>query len=446
MNADDFARLVSSANPASRQYQPANAGYPPSYNHQSSGSPQPLDPFFDDEDEPPESAFARSEPLQSKESGLPLRMSAVDPAGHSKVSFSGSGQPQGWNFDDEIPVEQPSVPFQGSKSFPGSGPSASPLKPRRRRKWKWPWAKEDTVLKGERIIALNDVTSAQNAEFCSNHVSTSKYNAVTFVPKFLLEQFSKYANLFFLFTACIQQVPGVSPTSQYTTIVPLGVVLLASAFKESQEDLKRHQSDRELNARPAKVLRSDGTFEVRKWKNIRVGEVVRVESDDFIPADLILLSSSEPEGLCYIETSNLDGETNLKIKQANPLTAHLTSPPLVTALRGSLRSEQPNNSLYTYEGTLDLVNEQGVPKQVPLGPDQVLLRGAQLRNTPWVYGLVVFTGHETKLMRNATYVLGNSSPYNMTKIPGFTTVPHLLNGQPSNAKLTSISFSSSSCY
>ena len=97
-------------------------------------------------------------------------------------------------------------------------------------------------------------------------------------------------------------------------------------------------------------------------------------------------------------------ETNLKIKQASPQTSNLTSPNLVTALRGSLRSEHPNNSLYTYEGTLDLITSTGFPKQVPLGPDQMLLRGAQLRNTPWAYGLVVFTGHETKLMRNATWV------------------------------------------
>ena len=121
------------------------------------------------------------------------------------------------------------------------------------------------------------------------------------------EQFSKYANLFFLFTALIQQIPGVSPTNQYTTIVPLAVVLLASAFKETQEDLKRHQSDRELNSRKAKVLRGDLTFEERKWQSIKVGDIVRLESDDFIPADLVLIASSEPEGLCYIETSNLDG-------------------------------------------------------------------------------------------------------------------------------------------
>lgn len=395
MNPDDFSRLVSSSNPATRQYQPANGGYPPSH------SPQQLDPFFDDEDDIPDSAFGRPIPMQSTESHLALRSAAANPAGHSKITLPGSGQPQGWNFDEDIPVEQP---FSGSRTFPGhkKGSGDGQPKPKRKRKWKWPWAKQDQVLKGERVIALNDFALAHNGEFCSNYVSTSKYNAATFVPKFLVEQFSKYANLFFLFTACIQQIPGVSPTNRYTTIVPLSVVLLASAFKEAQEDMKRHQSDKELNSRPAKVLRADGSFEQRRWKNIHVGEVIRLESDDFIPADVILVSSSEPEGLCYIETSNLDGETNLKIKQASPFTSHLTSPSLVTSLSGSLRSEHPNNSLYTYEGTLDLVSEQGVPKQVPLGPDQVLLRGAQLRNTPWAYGLVVFTGHETKLMRNAT--------------------------------------------
>ena len=155
-----------------------------------------------------------------------------------------------------------------------------------------------------------------------------------------------------------------------------------------------------------------------------------MESDDFIPADVVLIASSEPEGLCYIETSNLDGETNLKIKQASPHTANLTSPPLVTSLRGSLRSEQPNNSLYTYEGTLDLVNAQGVPKQVPLGPDQILLRGAQLRNTPWAYGLVVFTGHDTKLMRNATLVVRLLLEITFLLISHIFSVLHLLNGQP----------------
>ncbi|KAF8178511.1 calcium transporting ATPase [Mycena galopus ATCC 62051] len=394
--SDDFLRLVSQANPAARQYQPAN-GYPPATAsaQYADHSPQLMDPFFDDDEDVPDSAFGRPPgPMDSQASGLPLARNAVPPAG------SGSGVPQGWNFDDDEfrPADQSA--FAGSGSFNGV-PSKSEAKPvpSPKRKWKWPWQKEKVQI-GDRVIALNN--AAANVEYCSNFVSTSKYNVATFLVKFLTEQFSKYANLFFLFTACIQQVPGVSPTQQYTTIVPLGVVLLASAFKEVQEDMKRHQSDAELNARLAKVLTPESTFVERKWKDIRVGDVVRLESDDFIPADLILISSSEPEGLCYIETSNLDGETNLKIKQASPHTASLTAPSLANTLRGAMRCEQPNSSLYTFEGTLDLTTSSGLPKQVPVGPDQVLLRGAQIRNTPWIYGLAVYTGHETKLMRNAT--------------------------------------------
>ncbi|KAI0070017.1 phospholipid-translocating P-type ATPase [Panus rudis PR-1116 ss-1] len=406
--SDDFVRLVSQANPALRQYQPASNGYPPSSSQQPqySNPSQQLDPFFDDDDDAPDSAFGgpmRPDLMQSKESGLPLTRNAAAPAGASQYSLHPEQDMLHWD-DDPPATTNTAAPFSGSVSFPGSGPPSS--KPQEKglrkavRNWKWPWKKDEKPLEGERIIALNN--PAANSHFCSNYVSTSKYNAVTFVPKFLFEQFSKYANLFFLFTACIQQIPEVSPTNRYTTIVPLSVVLLASALKETQEDLKRHQSDSELNSRTAKVLSPNGTFEDRKWKNIQVGDVVRLESDEFIPADLILLSSSEPEGFCYIETSNLDGETNLKIKQASPQTSNLTSPHLVQGLRGTLRSEHPNNSLYTYEGTLDLTTDMGMPKQVPLGPDQMLLRGAQIRNTPWAYGLVVFTGPETKLMRNAT--------------------------------------------
>ncbi|KAF7321513.1 P-type phospholipid transporter [Mycena kentingensis (nom. inval.)] len=394
--ADDFARLVASANPASRQpqYQPASTGYPPAAGQNQGAGDDLLDPFFDDDDEVPDSAYSRPSagPMDSQASGLPLARNAAPPAGTG-------GVPQGWNFDDDNQF-RPQEQFTDSGTFNGvTSPPRDSKHKTPKRAWKWPWQKEK-VQTGDRVIALNN--AAANVDFSSNFVSTSKYNVATFVPKFLAEQFSRYANLFFLFTAFIQQIPNVSPTQRYTTIVPLGVVLLASAFKEIQEDLKRHQSDSELNARLAKVLTPESTFIDKKWQDIRVGDVVRMESNDFIPADMVVLSSSEPEGLCYIETANLDGETNLKIKQASTHTAPLVAPALVNSLRGALRCEQPNNSLYTFEGTLDLTTSTGMPKQVPLGPDQVLLRGAQLRNTSWAYGLAVYTGHETKLMRNAT--------------------------------------------
>jgi phospholipid-transporting ATPase len=258
----------------------------------------------------------------------------------------------------------------------------------------------DPSTLGPRMIHLNNPPANSQNKYVDNHISTSKYNVITFLPKFLYEQFSKYANLFFLFTAILQQIPGISPTSRYTTIVPLAIVLMVSAIKEYIEDYRRKQSDAQLNNSKAQVLKGS-SFTDTRWINVAVGDIVRVESESPFPADLVLLASSEPEGLCYIETANLDGETNLKIKQAIPETADFVSPAELARLGGKIRSEQPNSSLYTYEATLTIAAGGG-EKELPLNPDQLLLRGATLRNTPWIHGVVVFTGHETKLMRNAT--------------------------------------------
>ncbi|PVI06378.1 phospholipid-translocating P-type ATPase [Periconia macrospinosa] len=258
----------------------------------------------------------------------------------------------------------------------------------------------DPSTLGPRIIHLNNPPANAQNKYVDNHISTTKYNVITFLPKFLFEQFSKYANIFFLFTAILQQIPGISPTKRYTTIVPLGVVLLVSAVKEYVEDYRRRQSDSTLNNSRAQVLKGS-TFQDTRWINVAVGDIVRVESENPFPADLVLLASSEPEALCYIETANLDGETNLKIKQGIPETADMVSPAELGRLGGKIKSEQPNSSLYTYEATLTIAAGGG-EKELPLQPDQLLLRGATLRNTPWIHGVVVFTGHETKLMRNAT--------------------------------------------
>ncbi|ROT40490.1 phospholipid-transporting ATPase [Sodiomyces alkalinus F11] len=269
--------------------------------------------------------------------------------------------------------------------------------------------KPDPSTLGPRIIYLNNPPANAANNHVDNHVSTAKYNFATFLPKFLFEQFSKIANVFFLFTAALQQIPGLSPTNRYTTIIPLVVVLMASAAKELVEDHRRKQADNALNTSRARVLRGS-TFEETKWINVAVGDIVRVESEEPLPADLVLLASSEPEGLCYVETANLDGETNLKIKQAIPETSALVSSSELSRLGGRIKSEQPNSSLYTYEATLTMQTGGG-EKELPLNPEQLLLRGATLRNTPWVHGIVVFTGHETKLMRNAT-----AAPIKRTKV------------------------------
>ncbi|KAI8987868.1 hypothetical protein BDF20DRAFT_813789 [Mycotypha africana] len=262
---------------------------------------------------------------------------------------------------------------------------------------------------GERIIHINNNHLNDEQKFLHNRVFTAKYTVITFLPKFLYEEFSKYANLFFLFISGIQQIPGISPTSRYTTLVPLVIVLLITAVKEVIEDWGVHRSDAELNARKCKVL-VGSQFVEKTWRDVKVGDILRVESGENFPADLILVSSSEPEGLCYIETSNLDGEVNLKIKQALPQTATILDPVAMSRLEGVIKSEQPNNRLYNYDGVLSASTSfsdennhvAGKIKEYALDPTQLLLRGAQLRNTLWIYGIVVFTGHETKLMLNSS--------------------------------------------
>ena len=125
----------------------------------------------------------------------------------------------------------------------------------------------------------------------------------------------------------------LSPTNRWGTIIPLSVVILVSAIKEIVEDFKRLRQEADVNNCLAKVLHGD-SFQDIPWKRVEVGDIVRVNNGDFFPADLVLLSSSEPDALCYIETSNLDGETNLKIKQGLPETSHFISPEAVSHLNG----------------------------------------------------------------------------------------------------------------
>uniref|UniRef100_A0A2K5ZCT7 Phospholipid-transporting ATPase n=1 Tax=Mandrillus leucophaeus TaxID=9568 RepID=A0A2K5ZCT7_MANLE len=134
------------------------------------------------------------------------------------------------------------------------------------------------------------------------------------------------------------------------------------------------------------------------WKEVAVGDIVKVVNGQYLPADVVLLSSSEPQAMCYVETANLDGETNLKIRQGLSHTADMQTREVLMKLSGTIECEGPNRHLYDFTGNLNLDGKS----LVALGPDQILLRGTQLRNTQWVFGIVVYTGHDTKLMQNST--------------------------------------------
>ncbi|CAL4895276.1 unnamed protein product [Urochloa decumbens] len=232
----------------------------------------------------------------------------------------------------------------------------------------------------------------------SNSISTTKYNLLTFLPKSLFEQFRRVANVYFLATACLAYT-DLAPFTSSSAVAPLVLVLVATMVKEGVEDWRRNQQDTEVNNRVTRIFH-DGAFIDAKWKDVRVGDVVKVHKDEFFPADLVLLASSYEDAICYVETMNLDGETNLKLKQSLEATSGaLPDDESFRDFGAVIRCEDPNAHLYSFVGNIEIQGQQH-----PLSPQQLLLRDSKLRNTEFVYGAVVFTGHDTKVMQNAMKV------------------------------------------
>uniref|UniRef100_A0A8C9SHL6 Phospholipid-transporting ATPase n=1 Tax=Scleropages formosus TaxID=113540 RepID=A0A8C9SHL6_SCLFO len=247
----------------------------------------------------------------------------------------------------------------------------------------------------ERRVRANDREYNEKFQYANNCIMTSKYNIITFLPVNLFEQFQEVANTYFLFLLILQLIPQISSLSWFTTIVPLVLVLSITAVKDATDDYFRHKSDNQVNNRQSQVLIS-GILQKEKWMNVRVGDIIKLENNQFVAADLLLLSSSEPHGLCYIETAELDGETNMKVRQSPSVTSELGDPHNLAQFDGEVICEPPNNKLDRFCGTL-----YWRENKYSLSNQNMLLRGCVLRNTESCYGLVIFAGPDTKLMQNS---------------------------------------------
>ncbi|KAL7746748.1 hypothetical protein RI367_007911 [Sorochytrium milnesiophthora] len=299
---------------------------------------------------------------------------------------------------------------------------------------------------------LNHVTGHPITQYASNHVVTSKYSPLSFLPKNLFEQFRRLANLYFLLLVILQCFPDFYTLPPAVVALPIIIIVLITAGKDGFEDYKRHVTDNQINSRivyalgggnwrnvnyaghhhhatkqppkqrqPRRLFSSRATWlqqvaphdahdldwQPTEWRHLRVGDFVWLQNNDFVPADIVVLATSEPDGLCYLETKNLDGETNLKIRHALPDTSFIDSPEDCANIKFVITAEPPNCNMYSFKGTLTLqdVGVDGVrlaePLKMPVTLNEVLLRGCILRNTEWAIGCVVYTGTDTKLRMNA---------------------------------------------
>ncbi|KAF9818947.1 hypothetical protein IEO21_02361 [Rhodonia placenta] len=315
--------------------------------------------------------------------------------------------------------------------------------------------------------------------FCSNQVITSKYSVITFLPRNLLEQFRRVANIFFLAIAILQFFPIFPTVSPGLAILPLLVVLAITGLKDGYEDFKRHQADHRINRSRTRVLHGgvwrnpnpmqaktktfipavvptllaytqrkkpaadveamelehgappvgvsqsgaheqadedtreydedDDTsasddkhrphWQRTAWEDVAVGDFVKIVDNESFPADILICATSEEENVCFVETKNLDGETNLKSRNACAVLTHLRTASTCADSHNAFHvdCDRPETNLYKLNAAI--VGKDG--EKTSVDSQMVLLRGSVLRNTGWVIGLVLFTGLDSKIVLNS---------------------------------------------
>ena len=221
------------------------------------------------------------------------------------------------------------------------------------------------------------VAAGPAAAFADNVVRNTKYTAWSFLPLFLAEQFGAPMNLYFLIIACLQLWRAITPVSPVTTWAPLLAVMAVAAVKEALEDRARAAADAAATGARFDVWRDGVRVEsggggglggargggLATAASIRVGDIVRVPDDAEAPCDLLLLKAglvdrgaSARRSVAYLETSNLDGETNLKLKEGVRCSVEAAGAGEGGAarLRGAIAYEGPNDDIHKFNGSLSL--------------------------------------------------------------------------------------------
>ncbi|KAM6061532.1 phospholipid-transporting ATPase IG isoform 4-T5 [Chlamydotis macqueenii] len=253
-----------------------------------------------------------------------------------------------------------------------------------------------TVVVGHRPVSETDAYVAQ--KFCDNRIVSSKYTLWNFLPKNLFEQFRRIANFYFLIIFLVQVIVD-TPTSPVTSGLPLFFVITVTAIKQGYEDWLRHRADNEVNK--SNVFIVENAKQVQKEsEKIKVGDIVEVKADETFPCDLIFLASSSIDGTCYVTTASLDGESNFKTHYAVRDTTVLCTDEAIDALTAAIECEQPQPDLYKFVGRIIIYRSNQEPIARSLGPENLLLKGATLKNTKKIYGVAVYTGMETKMALN----------------------------------------------
>eukprot|EP00960_Hanusia_phi_P043813 756272-Hanusia_phi.AAC.5 len=276
---------------------------------------------------------------------------------------------------------------------------------------------------GARCRTIRPLSASTSAQYCKNRVSNTKYGetvaqmCIKFIPLSLYEQLERHTNRYFLFIALLQLDPHLTPTHPATTWGPLAIIFIFTAIRELADDWQRFLADRSANSRQYTVLSAGHEskaaldFKEVDAEMISVGDLVVIRQDQEIPCDIMLLGTSHADGCCFIETSNLDGEADFKLRRTPPVCSSQSLQEIRSMLSDIDCIEVPYDAQHELKGMLWVLSSKTekelemMPRNeprhgYPIGETQSLLQGSQLKNTEWVCGIALYTGNQTRLGRS----------------------------------------------
>ncbi|GBM70524.1 putative phospholipid-transporting ATPase IIB [Araneus ventricosus] len=235
-----------------------------------------------------------------------------------------------------------------------------------------------------------------NESFPPNIIRNQKYNILTFIPLVLFHQFKFFLNLYFLVMALSQFIPDVRIGYLYTYWGPLGFVLTVTLIREAIDDFRRYRRDREVNYRKYRKLTSRGVVQVPS-ANIKVSDLIIVDKDQRVPADMVFLSTTEKTGSCFIRSDQLDGETDWKLRLAVSTTQRLSSTDELFQMDASIYAEEPKKDIHSFVGKFTRNDGEGA--EVSLGIENTLWANTVVASGTAI-GIVIYTGSETRSVMN----------------------------------------------
>ncbi|AOA61401.1 Putative aminophospholipid-translocase [Komagataella phaffii CBS 7435] len=245
---------------------------------------------------------------------------------------------------------------------------------------------DSSVVKTERSIAVG----TPHLQYCFNGISNAKYNAFTFFPVILYEQFKFFFNLYFTLVALSQAIPQLRIGYLSSYVVPLLFVLIVTMSKEAMDDIQRRRRDREQNNEPYEVLSSPSPV---LSKNLKCGHLVRLHKGMRVPADMVLVQSSESTGESFIKTDQLDGETDWKLRIVSPVTQSL---PMTELQNVAITASAPSKSIHSFLGRLTYNGQSyGLTIDNTMWCNTVLASGSAI-------GCIIYTGKDTRQSMNTT--------------------------------------------